>query len=404
MNSRTFINNIFDDNMSKFLVVLFGILLVSSIPLASAGQFSIGGSTGSTSGLATINSAPYLDGKVLVSVGSNDAVLVNENNPANIMAHVGDEITVRLNVNDDGGPNNVDIVSIFTNFVNNPSGMNLFYANNFNSLGETSTSFYEWNKSADDLSIDHSGNVSFTEPAISIDNVLSVSFTMVWTDVMAQSEVTTKLSDEHNVYIKDTLPFTIEIVDSSVLIPGSEPTPEADVVPDPEPTPEADVVPDPEPTPEADVVPDPEPTPEADVQSDTETTLSSTMTLDDDNNTTVPYEISGGVVTNAAVNIDNNSIVINIVADDDGVLIVSPSESTQEGIFMVLVDGEEWDDVTINGNEVTVMFPAGAEEIEIIGTFVVPEFGTITAMILAISIISIIAISAKSRFNIVPRI
>jgi predicted secreted protein with PEFG-CTERM motif len=71
---------------------------------------------------------------------------------------------------------------------------------------------------------------------------------------------------------------------------------------------------------------------------------------------------------------------------------------------MVLVDGEESDDVTINGNEVTVMFPAGAEEIEVIGTFVVPEFGTIAAMILVISIISIIAISAKSRLGIIPRI
>ena len=70
---------------------------------------------------------------------------------------------------------------------------------------------------------------------------------------------------------------------------------------------------------------------------------------------------------------------------------------------MVLVDGEEWDDVDIVGNSVTIMFPAGAEEIEVIGTFVVPEFGTIAAMILAVAIISIIAISAKSRLSIIPR-
>ena len=46
---------------------------------------------------------------------------------------------------------------------------------------------------------------------------------------------------------------------------------------------------------------------------------------------------------------------------------------------------------------------AGTEQIEIIGTFVIPEFGTIAAMILAVAIISIIAISAKSRLSIVPR-
>jgi len=117
----------------------------------------------------------------------------------------------------------------------------------------------------------------------------------------------------------------------------------------------------------------------------------------------IPYSISGGMVTSAAINTDDNSIIININSNDDGILTVTPSESTQEGIFMVLVDGEEADDVEINGNVVTVEFPAGAEQVEIIGTFVIPEFGTIAAMILAVAIISIVAISAKSRLSIVPR-
>ncbi|MGB1691090.1 MAG: PEFG-CTERM sorting domain-containing protein, partial [Nitrosopumilus sp.] len=50
-----------------------------------------------------------------------------------------------------------------------------------------------------------------------------------------------------------------------------------------------------------------------------------------------------------------------------------------------------------------VPFGAETEQIEIIGTFVIPEFGTIAAMILAVAIISIVAISAKSRLSIVPR-
>ncbi len=117
----------------------------------------------------------------------------------------------------------------------------------------------------------------------------------------------------------------------------------------------------------------------------------------------VPYSISGGMVTSATINSNDNSIVISINAEDDGTLTVTPSKTVQDGIFMVLVDGEEWDDVEIVANKVTVMFPAGAEEIEIIGTFVVPEFGTIAAMILAVAIISIIAISAKTRLSIMPR-
>ena len=115
------------------------------------------------------------------------------------------------------------------------------------------------------------------------------------------------------------------------------------------------------------------------------------------------YDISGGHVISATVNTNDNSFIINIDADDDGTLTISPSTSTQKGIFMVLVDGEESDDAEINGNTVIVPFNAGTEEIEIIGTFVIPEFGTIAAMILAVAIISIIAISSKSRLSIVPR-
>ncbi len=115
------------------------------------------------------------------------------------------------------------------------------------------------------------------------------------------------------------------------------------------------------------------------------------------------YDISNGHVTSATVNTDDNSVIINIHAEDDGTLTISPSTSTQKGIFMVLVDGEESDDAEINGNTVIVPFGAETEQIEIIGTFVIPEFGTIAAMILAVAIISIIAISAKSRLSIVPR-
>ncbi len=43
------------------------------------------------------------------------------------------------------------------------------------------------------------------------------------------------------------------------------------------------------------------------------------------------------------------------------------------------------------------------DKVDILDCKVVPEFGTIAAMILAVAIISIIAISAKSRLSIIPR-
>ena len=117
----------------------------------------------------------------------------------------------------------------------------------------------------------------------------------------------------------------------------------------------------------------------------------------------VPYSISSGMVTGASINNNDNSIIVRISAEQDGTLTLTPDESILNGIFMVLVDGQEWDDVEISGNQVTVMFPAGTEKIEVVGTFVIPEFGTIAVMILAVAIISIIAVSAKSRLSIMPR-
>jgi predicted secreted protein with PEFG-CTERM motif len=120
-------------------------------------------------------------------------------------------------------------------------------------------------------------------------------------------------------------------------------------------------------------------------------------------NNCVPYSISGGTVNGVKVNTNDNSLIIMISANEDGTITLNPSKNVLDGAFMVLVDGEEWDDAEINGNEITVMFLAGAEEIEIIGTHVIPEFGAIAALILAVAIISIIAVSAKSRLSIMPR-
>jgi len=117
----------------------------------------------------------------------------------------------------------------------------------------------------------------------------------------------------------------------------------------------------------------------------------------------VPFSLTGATAKGAWFSSETNSLTVNISSFDDGTLTVNPSSDAIRGIFMVLVDGQEWDDVNINGNEVTVMFPAGTEEIEIIGTFAIPEFGTIAALILAVAIISIIAVSAKTRLHVMPK-
>ena len=117
----------------------------------------------------------------------------------------------------------------------------------------------------------------------------------------------------------------------------------------------------------------------------------------------IPFTISGGTVTSSSINTVDKSIVVRMMTTDEGTITLTPSSSVIRGVFMVLVDGEEWDDIELDGNKITVMFPAGAEEIEIIGTFVIPEFGTIAVMILAVAIVSIIAVSSRSRLSIMPK-
>jgi len=127
----------------------------------------------------------------------------------------------------------------------------------------------------------------------------------------------------------------------------------------------------------------------------------------------IGYEITGGKLLGIVTDFDANSLIISIQADEDGSLTLTIPRSVldatingEDDDFFVLIDGEEvdFDETTTSTDRIlTIAFPAGAEEIEIIGTFVVPEFGTIAAMILAVAIISIIAISAKSRLSIIPR-
>jgi len=50
-----------------------------------------------------------------------------------------------------------------------------------------------------------------------------------------------------------------------------------------------------------------------------------------------------------------------------------------------------------------IPFKNGTQQIEIVGTFVIPEFGPIAVMVLAIAIISIIAISKKTGLRLLPK-
>ncbi|MFB3096877.1 MAG: PEFG-CTERM sorting domain-containing protein, partial [Nitrosopumilaceae archaeon] len=74
--------------------------------------------------------------------------------------------------------------------------------------------------------------------------------------------------------------------------------------------------------------------------------------------------------------------------------------------FVVLVNGEianfNENPTSDDKRSLTIMFPPGNSEIEILGTSVIPEFGSIAALILGVAIVSIIVVSAKSRLQLMP--
>jgi len=56
------------------------------------------------------------------------------------------------------------------------------------------------------------------------------------------------------------------------------------------------------------------------------------------------------------------------------------------------------------GNTLHIEYDAGAEKIEIVGSHVVPEFGTIAMIVLAVAIVSIIVLTTKTRTTLIPKL
>ena len=129
---------------------------------------------------------------------------------------------------------------------------------------------------------------------------------------------------------------------------------------------------------------------------------------------TLDHDIIGGTVTEMEIDVDSTSLVIEVDTIDGGSItvtlprdVIDATINGEDDDLFVIVDGEEVDfeeSKTSTDRTLTIVFPEYTEEIEIIGTFVVPEFGTIAVMIFAIAIISIIVVSSRSRLSIMPRL
>lgn len=125
----------------------------------------------------------------------------------------------------------------------------------------------------------------------------------------------------------------------------------------------------------------------------------------------VTTSFSNGSVISADIVPDFTSIklAVEMSATEDGELtivlhraLIDAKVDGEDGEFLVLLDGREvvYQELNSTDTERTLLIPvfAGAEEVEIIGTQVVPEFPT-ALIILSTAIISIVFLSKAKRWN-----
>jgi predicted secreted protein with PEFG-CTERM motif len=134
--------------------------------------------------------------------------------------------------------------------------------------------------------------------------------------------------------------------------------------------------------------------------------MSQTITIEDHS---LDYDLTCAEIQSLTPDTENKSLIISIKTDCDGELTITlPKDviDTDEEGFFILVDGDETNHKASSVGEfwtLTIPFSYGSEEIEIIGTFVIPEFGTIAALVLVVAISSILIISAKNKQIFIPK-
>ena len=145
----------------------------------------------------------------------------------------------------------------------------------------------------------------------------------------------------------------------------------------------------------------------------TETTETKTFEVDAGNHGTfdVEYSIEGGTVKDMLVDEEIFALIVIIESTDDGSISLeipryaldAKKQDETDDIFIIIIDGIEapYQETITDSNSrvITINFEQGDSDIEIIGTTIIPEFGTIAMMILAIGIITTIFVT-KNRFQI----
>jgi len=125
----------------------------------------------------------------------------------------------------------------------------------------------------------------------------------------------------------------------------------------------------------------------------------------------VKYTIKGATIKDIVVDSNIFGLVIQIESTDEGTItldlprefIGAEKQDGKDDIFIVLIDGIEVDyqEAVVHSESrvITINFVQGDSNIEIVGTYMIPEFGTITMMILIVGIM-ITTLVARNKLQI----
>ncbi len=125
----------------------------------------------------------------------------------------------------------------------------------------------------------------------------------------------------------------------------------------------------------------------------------------------VEYTIKGGTVKDMIVDPSIFAIIVQIESTGQGTIsldlprefIGAEKQDGKDDTFIILIDGIEvaYQESVVHSDSrvITINFEEGDSDIEIIGTYVVPEFGTIVMMILIAGIMTVI-LASRNKFQI----
>jgi len=216
---------------SKFLVFFFVLVLLT-----------LGFPLNEVFGSNSISFPPHIHDEVIVVLNSDEEFNLNLKDKVitNISSTVGDTIDITISVGDDTFLENIYQITLITNFAKKPSGMNNYFANNYNDYRQVGLSVYEWNHHRGDIKYSHDETISWNEPTVKDkqrtetyhdyvgfllfdEKELLVTYHMNINKVMDQTQVTAQIIDLSNEKTNVVLPFTLEVFPKLEEAPVEEP-------------------------------------------------------------------------------------------------------------------------------------------------------------------------------------